>query len=246
MTASRSIDLLQGTLDLIVLKSLSWGPMHGFGLARWIQQTTEDLLRVEEGSLYPALYRMENRGWIKAQWALTENGRRAKYYRLTANGNGSWTAESEIVGADDGRDRDDHDGAAGTGVIPDDDRVPAWRRYARFLRGNPARDVDEELEFHLQSTIDEFVAGGMTPAAAREAARAKFGDVGRIGETLYTLSRQRERRMALSERLADDQTGRCIRPSPTAKGARFHGHRARSRWHSASARTARSSASSTP
>ena len=61
--------LLQGTLDLIVLKTLSWGPMHGFGIARWIQRTTDDVLQVEEGSLYPALYRMENRGWIKAQWA---------------------------------------------------------------------------------------------------------------------------------------------------------------------------------
>jgi PadR family transcriptional regulator, regulatory protein PadR len=95
MPASRSIELLQGTLDLIVLKSLSWGPMHGFGLARWIQQATEDLLRIEEGSLYPALYRMENRGWIKAQWALTENGRRAKYYRLTASGRRQLAAESE-------------------------------------------------------------------------------------------------------------------------------------------------------
>jgi PadR family transcriptional regulator len=84
--ARESVDLLQGTLDLIVLKTLSWGPMHGFGIARWIQQTTEDVLQVEEGSLYPALYRMENRAWIKAQWALTENGRRAKYYRLTAAG----------------------------------------------------------------------------------------------------------------------------------------------------------------
>src|SRR5579862_299589 len=80
------VDLLQGTLDLIVLKSLSWGPMHGFGLARWIQRTTLDVLQVEEGSLYPALYRMENRGWIAATWALTENGRRAKYYKLTAAG----------------------------------------------------------------------------------------------------------------------------------------------------------------
>ncbi|HVX41420.1 MAG TPA: PadR family transcriptional regulator [Gemmatimonadaceae bacterium] len=80
------IDLLQGTLDLIVLKALSWGPMHGFGIARWIQQTTGEVLEVEEGSLYPALYRMENRGWIKADWALTENGRRAKYYKLTAAG----------------------------------------------------------------------------------------------------------------------------------------------------------------
>jgi transcriptional regulator len=84
--ATPSVDLLQGTLELIVLKTLSWGPMHGFGIARWMQRTTEDVLQVEEGSLYPALYRMENRGWIKANWALTENGRRAKYYRLTAAG----------------------------------------------------------------------------------------------------------------------------------------------------------------
>ena len=81
-----SVEILQGTLELIVLKTLSWGPMHGFGIARWIQRTTEDVLQVEEGSLYPALYRMENRGWIKASWALTENGRRAKYYRLTPAG----------------------------------------------------------------------------------------------------------------------------------------------------------------
>lgn len=91
---SRSVDLLQGTLDLIVLKALSWGPMHGFGLARWIQLTTEDVLQVEEGSLYPALYRMENRGWIKAQWALTENGRRAKYYKLMAAGKRQLAAET--------------------------------------------------------------------------------------------------------------------------------------------------------
>src|SRR3954454_252388 len=81
-----AVDLLQGTLDLIVFKALSWMPMHGFGLARWIQLTTDDVLQVEEGSLYPSLYRMENRGWIKASWALTENGRRAKYYKLTAAG----------------------------------------------------------------------------------------------------------------------------------------------------------------
>jgi PadR family transcriptional regulator len=94
MTRS-SIDLLQGTLDLIVLKTLSWGPMHGFGIARWVQRTTGDVLQVEEGSLYPALYRMENRGWIKATWALTENGRRAKYYRLTPAGKRQLTSETE-------------------------------------------------------------------------------------------------------------------------------------------------------
>src|SRR5215475_10019538 len=90
-----SVDLLQGTLDLIVLKTLSWGPMHGFGIARWIQRTTGDALQVEEGSLYPALYRMENRGFIKDSWALTENGRRAKYYKLTAAGRRQLEQESE-------------------------------------------------------------------------------------------------------------------------------------------------------
>jgi transcriptional regulator len=90
-----AIELLQGTLDLIVLKTLSWGPMHGFGIARWMQHTTNDVLQVEEGSLYPALYRMENRGWISAQWALTENGRRAKYYKLTAAGKRQLTAETK-------------------------------------------------------------------------------------------------------------------------------------------------------
>ncbi len=81
-----SVAVLQGTLDVIVLKTLSWGPMHGFGIARWIQQTTDDALRVEEGSLYPALYRMENRGWVRSQWRITDNNRRAKYYSLTAAG----------------------------------------------------------------------------------------------------------------------------------------------------------------
>jgi PadR family transcriptional regulator PadR len=92
---TRSIDLLQGTLDFIVLETLSWGPMHGFGIARWIQRTTEDVLQIEEGSLYPSLYRMENRGWIKGQWAITENGRRAKYYKLTAAGKRQLVAESQ-------------------------------------------------------------------------------------------------------------------------------------------------------
>jgi PadR family transcriptional regulator PadR len=81
-----NVTLLQGSLDLLVLKTLTWQPMHGFGIARWIQRLTDDALQVEEGSLYPALYRLENRGLVKAEWGLTENNRRAKYYRLTASG----------------------------------------------------------------------------------------------------------------------------------------------------------------
>ncbi|HSL71255.1 MAG TPA: PadR family transcriptional regulator [Longimicrobiales bacterium] len=78
--------LLQGTVELLVLKTLSWGPMHGYGIASWIESVTDDVLRVEEGSLYPALYRMAKKGWIKGEYGLSENNRRAKYYRLTTEG----------------------------------------------------------------------------------------------------------------------------------------------------------------
>ena len=78
--------LLQGTLELLVLKTLSWGPMHGYGIASWIESATDDVLSVEEGSLYPALYRMARKGWIEAEWGVSENNRRAKFYSLTAEG----------------------------------------------------------------------------------------------------------------------------------------------------------------
>jgi PadR family transcriptional regulator, regulatory protein PadR len=78
--------LLQGTLELLVLKTLSWGPMHGYGIASWIESSTSDVLRVEEGSIYPALYRMARKKWISAEWGVSENNRRAKFYRLTAEG----------------------------------------------------------------------------------------------------------------------------------------------------------------
>jgi PadR family transcriptional regulator, regulatory protein PadR len=80
------VELLQGTLELMVLKALTWEPMHGYGIARWLERTTEDAVRIEEGSLYPALHRMERRGWVSATWGVTENSRRAKYYELTETG----------------------------------------------------------------------------------------------------------------------------------------------------------------
>ena len=84
--ASPDLGLLQGTLDVMILKALSWGPMHGFGVAKWIRNTTEDVLQIEDSALYPALHRMEFRGLIDSDWALTENKRRAKYYTLTSKG----------------------------------------------------------------------------------------------------------------------------------------------------------------
>jgi transcriptional regulator len=80
------IDLLQGTLDLLILKTLSWGPAHGYSIARWIEELTGQVLQVGEGSLYPALHRLEERGWVEAEWRRSENNRRAKFYRLTTLG----------------------------------------------------------------------------------------------------------------------------------------------------------------
>jgi transcriptional regulator len=83
---AKDAGLLQGTLELLVLKTLSWGPMHGYGIASWIESATGDVLKVEEGSLYPALYRMVRKGWIRGEWGTSENNRRAKYYSLTPEG----------------------------------------------------------------------------------------------------------------------------------------------------------------
>ncbi len=102
--AKQKPDLPQGTLDLLVLKALSLGPMHGYGVGQRIQQLAEDMLQIEEGTLYPALYRIEQKGWIKSEWGISENNRRAKFYRLTAAGRAQLR-----------------------------DEAPAWHRYAEAI-----------------------------------------------------------------------------------------------------------------
>jgi PadR family transcriptional regulator PadR len=87
------IEMLQGTLDVLILKTLGWGPMHGYAVARWLHQVTDDVLSIEEGSLYPSLHRMERKGWVQSEWGLSENNRRAKYYSLTAAGRRRLQAE---------------------------------------------------------------------------------------------------------------------------------------------------------
>ncbi len=89
-----NLDILQGTLDVMVLKTLSWGPRHGYAIARWIRETTDDVLQIEEGALYPALHRLERRGWVEAEWGLSENNRRARYYQLTTAGRRQLRAEA--------------------------------------------------------------------------------------------------------------------------------------------------------
>ena len=86
MTAKSKLDLLQGTLDLLILKTLALGPMHGWGISQRLQQMSDDVLRVNQGSLYPALHRLEAAGWVAAEWGASENNRQAKFYQLTKTG----------------------------------------------------------------------------------------------------------------------------------------------------------------
>ena len=88
-------DLLQGTLDMLILKALAAGPLHGYGVGQRITQLAEEMLKVEEGSLYPALYRLEERGWIKSEWGTSDNNRRARFYTLTAKGRKQLGVEEE-------------------------------------------------------------------------------------------------------------------------------------------------------
>jgi len=87
--------MLHGTLDALILKTLSWGVRHGYGIAKWIEEATDEAVIVEEGSLYPALYRMERRGLIEADWGVSELGRKAKFYRITAKGRRQLVADTE-------------------------------------------------------------------------------------------------------------------------------------------------------
>ena len=106
MPPAPAVDLLQGTLDLLVLRTLQTGPQHGWGIAQRIQQISQDVLRINQGSLYPALHRLEAQGWIEAEWGSSDNNRRAKYYSLTRAGRrqlveetANWTRYAETVSA---------------------------------------------------------------------------------------------------------------------------------------------------
>lgn len=92
---TQRIDLPQGTLDLLILRTLSTGPQHGWAISERVQQVSSDVLRIQQGSLYPALHRLERRGWIKAKWGISDNNRRAKYYELTRSGQKQLEVETD-------------------------------------------------------------------------------------------------------------------------------------------------------
>ena len=95
MKPNRNPEMLRGTVELLILTALSRGRHHGFGIARWLEATSDDELQLEEGSLYPALHRMERRGWLEAEWGISENNRQVKLYRLTSRGRARQRSETE-------------------------------------------------------------------------------------------------------------------------------------------------------
>jgi len=94
--ADTESDLLRSSLDLLVLKALSWGPMHGYTISEWIESATESLLLLEEGTLYPALHRLERRGWVTAEWGVSDNNRKAKFYKLSTAGRARFRSQAPV------------------------------------------------------------------------------------------------------------------------------------------------------
>ncbi len=162
------LDLLQGTLDLLILKTLALGPMHGWGISQRIQQISEDVLRVNQGSLYPALHRLEAAGWIDAEWGASENNRQAKFYRLTKTGQTPAARRDRAVGAH-GRRGGAHSGGRGSSERSDrsarqlDDHVRSGSgTKARALRDGAGmdRELDAEVRFHIEMETQKYIRQG--------------------------------------------------------------------------------------
>src|SRR4029077_19363601 len=172
-------DMLQGTLDVLILRTLIGGPAHGHTIAHGIGQRSEDILQVEHGSLYPALHRLEERGWIAAFWGTSENNRRARYYRLSAAGRKQLIAQTnrweQLVRA------------IGRILRPAAEReFGAEPMSIRRVFHREQRDAERaaEHESHPQIETDRNIEAGMSPADARTAAYRKLGNPARIRETI--------------------------------------------------------------
>jgi len=168
----QSADLLQGTLDLLILQTLALEPMHGWGVALRIQQTSKDVLQIGQGSLYPALYRLAYKGWVKSEWRTSENNRRAKFYRLTQKGKKQLETELaswSIVRCDRRRARP----RWGSVVV-----ITEFLTRLRFLilRRNH-RGLEEELQFHIEQSVASKRAAGLSAAEARRQALIEFGGI---------------------------------------------------------------------
>src|ERR1700732_3480204 len=163
------IELLQGTLDLLILRTLLLGPVHGHAIAKAIEFKSDEVLQVEQGSLYPALHRLIKRQWISVQEGVSENNRRAKFYRLTAKGPRLLAGETNKLGKPGrGIARGFHLGKAGRQIMS---------RRKRMLE-----ELDHDIRYHIERETQDNIDRGMPPEEARYAAMCKFGNVTRVKE----------------------------------------------------------------
>ncbi len=167
---SERLELLQGTLDMLILRTLQWGSQHGHGIGQAIASQSDDLLKVETGSLYPALHRLEKKGWLKSEWGISEANHKAKYYQLTAAGKAQLSRRARQVGAARRRHRQDHEPRGG-------------HRGLSAMRPND-NDLDEEIRGHLAINIQQRIERGEKPEAARLAALREFGYVPQLRDEM--------------------------------------------------------------
>ena len=175
--ATPSSDILRGTLDLLILKTLTLQPMHGWGISQRIEQFTRGVLDVNQGSLYPALQRLEQKGWIESEWGSTENNRKARYYRLTDDGRKALGTETEswrrYVSAVELGVRDQ--------LMKLLKPIARWWK-ALFQRESAERDLDDEIQLHLEMETAKNVRGGMPADQARREALIAFGGIDAVKE----------------------------------------------------------------
>ena len=172
MTTPKS-DLPQGTLDLLILKIVALGPLHGYAIAQRLQQISRDVVQVPQGSLYPALHRLENRSLLVAEWKLSDTGRDAKFYRLTRKGRAQHAGGDGQLASPDHRGRPDPRCRRGR-------LVSWWRRLLQ--RGRVERQLDAELRDHLERLVDDYRRSGLSEQEARRQARLEFGGLEQVKE----------------------------------------------------------------
>ena len=199
------LPVLKGTLDLLVLRALSWSPMHGFEIVSWLERAAGGTLDVDDSALYQAVYRLEERGLLGAEWGVTENNRRARYYKITAAGRTHLrTRDKELDEVRADRDDDSHGrrGRRSTGAVIRDGirRVfdLALRRRDRW-----EREVEDEIKLHLALRAEQLAIGGMSDDEAHREAVRRFGPLSESRAMLLDAARHRETHMQRTEFLAD-------------------------------------------
>ena len=239
------LPVLKGTLDLLVLRALSWSPMHGFEIVSWLERAAGGSLEVDDSALYQAVYRLEERGLLAAEWGVTENNRRARYYKITPAGRAHLRTETKnwMKYARDSHDDPDR-GEAGTGAAAPVIRAGIRRAFDLALRRRDRweREVEDEIKLHLALRAEQLAAAGCRDDEAYAKRSAEFGPL--ENREPGCSRRHIIGRLRCNARSSSPTCGRISRSRCARSAARKRGRPSRSRrWRWESARRQRCSAS---